>query len=72
MRHLWVVYDERAALGDTDDATVYESANTERSAMTAPFEGIVYRYDVDTDGKSLINETLIGSTWLLARKSMTA
>lgn len=71
MAHLWIVYDERAMNGDTDDAAVLESCNSEREAMRCDFEGVVFRYDI-VEAKprnQLVNETLIGPTRRLAKRS---
>lgn len=65
--NLWIVYDERAAGGNPDDAAVFESCHSEREALRADFAGYVFRYDIDTDGKTLINETMVGPTRELAR-----
>lgn len=67
MAHLWVVYDERAAGGDTDDATVLESCSSERDAMEKALPGIVFRYYIGP-GDQLVDETLIGPNKPLQRE----
>jgi len=61
--HLWVLYDERAASGDTDDATVLCCANSLAEARRDKRQmfptAVIYEYDVDTDGKTLINERVV-------------
>ena len=62
---LWVIYDERAAAGDTDAALVLESCSTLESVRTCTFDGVqgplgvVAEYDID--GDQLINERLLGT-----------
>lgn len=64
---LWIVYDERAAWGDSDAALVLETCNSRAEAMREPrnrrrracHDGIVFEYDT-TDENTLINERMIG------------
>ena len=72
-RNLWIVYDERAAMGDTEDAAVLESCRSEHEAMRKALPGIVFRYDILPALKAgqrdeLINETLIGPNVPLQRE----
>ena len=58
---LFVLYDGRAKGGDTDDAAVLVSSNSEREAkrdthLFRGYDAIWYEYDIDTDGKTMINE----------------
>lgn len=59
MAHLWIVYDERAAFGDTDDAAVLEACSSEHEAMHKALPGIVFRYYIGP-GDQLVDETFIG------------
>ena len=59
----WIVYDERAnSVDGTDEAAVLVCESTERQALAWTGRGYVWKYDVDTDGKTLINETFVGPT----------
>lgn len=75
---LWIVYDERAEGGDTDDAAVLESCRSEQEAMQRALPGIVFRYDVDRSAAKpgsngdLVNETLIGPNRPLIRERQQA
>jgi len=63
-----IVYDERATpLEGTDDANVIVCEGTEKKAMSWPGRGYVWKYDVDSDGKTLINEEYVGPTKMLER-----
>lgn len=63
MKHQWIVYDERAhAMGDTDRASVLVCEDSEAQALAWKGRGYVWRYDVDADGKTLVNETFVGPT----------
>ncbi len=59
-RRQYVLYDERAALGDTDDAAVLccaDSLTEARRDKRAMFpNAVIYEYDVAEDGKTLLNE----------------
>ena len=63
---LWVVYDARAASGDTDAAAVLESCATWREVRTCAFDGvrgpmgIVAEYDIAA-GDQLVNERILGT-----------
>ena len=68
MRKTYILYDERARLDGTDDATVLDTADTEEEAKKVWEEGkernylyfkgsIWAEYDV-ADNNSLINENL--------------
>lgn len=67
VKHLFIVYDERAISGDTDDAQVFESDTTESKALKSPFLGYVYRYDIK-EPNELVNETFIRPTHLLNKR----
>ncbi|HYE85080.1 MAG TPA: hypothetical protein VEA16_01905 [Vicinamibacterales bacterium] len=72
-RHLWIVYDESAAGGDTEDAAVLESCSSEHEAMHKALPGIVFRYDIAPpskrgDREELVNETMIGPNVPLQRE----
>lgn len=67
-KHLFIVYDERAHAGaETDDCAVLVTEFSERTAKRFGARGYVWRYDIDTDGKTLINETYIGPTFQMER-----
>lgn len=59
MKNLWIVYDGRAEDGDTDEASVYVTANSLKEAKKWVREdfndGVIFRYDIQ--GKELVNET---------------
>lgn len=64
---VWIIYDGRAWLGDTDSASVYESfCFSEGDTLNKVLkvrnddwpDGVVYSYDVDN--KTLINEFMEG------------
>lgn len=58
---LYVIYDERAMLGDTDDAQVLCTAHSlkeaKRDCRTMFPRGVIYEYDVH--GKELVNERFV-------------
>lgn len=66
---LWVIYDERAILGGTDDAAVLESCGSLQDVRRSTWDGhrdplgAVYEYDVvPKDGQNwLENERFIGT-----------
>lgn len=60
--HLFVIYDERAMLESTDEASVLCTADSlkeaRRDVRTMFPRGVIYRYDVQGD-RELVNETFI-------------
>jgi len=61
----FVLFDGRARSGDTDDAQVIDTANTEREAkrITRENMSVIWMtdavwYQYDLDGKTLINERM--------------
>lgn len=60
MSKLYVLYDGRARLGETDDATAYTTERSEeeclRTADTYGVDAIWYEYD--EEGDQLVNETI--------------
>lgn len=79
MKHLYVIYDERAILGSTDDALVLESCSSLREAKRSGWDGrrqplgAVYKYNiVPTDGTDYLeNEMFIGTVPQLKTGSQT-
>jgi len=63
MKHIFIIYDGRAAGGDTEDASVYESCDTLQEAQKDRKEmfpdGVIYRYDIN--GKEMTNETFMNN-----------
>ena len=63
---MWIVYDGRAEFGDTDDASVMEACGNGwqdlRQALWSwrEYDAVLAEYDIDSDGKTLINERIIG------------
>lgn len=59
---LYILYDGRAASGDTDDAIVYTTARSLREARRDKREmfpdAVIFEYEVGTDG-ALINGRLV-------------
>lgn len=62
----WIIYDSRAHVMDPDDASVYEAfAEEEGDTLESVIKtrekdwpgGAIYSYDIDKDGKTLINQT---------------
>lgn len=70
-KKLWVVYDERAAGGDTDDAIVLESCSSLSEAMNRALAGIVFEYDV-VGKNELVNQTLLGPNKPLLKERLDA
>ncbi len=70
MKHLWIVYDERAETEDTDDCAVLEACSSEQEAMHQAQPGIVFKYDVKPakPRDELVNETRIGANYPLQRE----
>lgn len=60
MAKLFVLYDARARGGNTDDAAVLVSETSLRGAKDWrgdwPTDSIWFEYDINKDGKTLINE----------------
>lgn len=61
MAKMFILYDERARMTlDTDEASVLVTAASEREAKKYkgdfPSDSIWVEYDVDKDGKTLLNE----------------
>jgi hypothetical protein len=64
---MYIVYDERAAGGDTDDALALCTAKTlheaRRDVQRRFPRGVIYRYDVESDPSDgsdiLLNESFI-------------
>jgi hypothetical protein len=63
----YVIYDERAILGDTDEASVLEACRSLRDVRRSHFDGgklgpmgAVYEYDV-TAARELVNEQFLGT-----------
>lgn len=61
MAKLFVLYDGRARFGDTEDASIMTTAESEGEAIGESqdwedVDGIWYEYDVK--GKTLVNETM--------------
>lgn len=57
----YVIYDERAILGDTDDAAVLESCGSLREVRRSSFRrGAVYEYTINERGEG-VNETFLGT-----------
>jgi hypothetical protein len=58
-RKLFILYDARAGSGDTDDASVLDTANSKREMKRISRdhwgENVVW-YEYDIDGKMLINK----------------
>lgn len=72
---LWVVYDERAGFGDTEDAAVLEACSSLHEAMHKALLGIVFEYDIAPPSQpggrdELINERLIGPNKPLLRETV--
>ena len=68
MPHLFIIYDERAMLGETDEAAVLCTAKSLKEARRDVREmfprGVIYRYDIQPKPNGnpvpeLINETFI-------------
>ncbi len=57
---LFVLYDSRARSGDASDASVFDTADSieEAKALRGDYakDSIWFEYDIDEDGKTLINE----------------
>lgn len=65
MNKVWIIYDGRAELGDTDDASVIEVMMTRRDLKTALYnwqghDGVLFEYDDPNNDARVTNETLIG------------
>ncbi len=67
LEKVWVIYDGRG-LSDTDEACVYEAfssdeGDTEESVIACRDkdwnDGAIYSYDLDVDGKTLINQEFV-------------
>jgi len=67
---LWIIYDERAAGGNTDDALVLETCRSKHEAFKrACCEGIVYEYDADEVTRELTNGRMLGPNASRAERS---
>lgn len=63
-RFSWILYDGRAELGDTDDASVLEAFSSRRDLKQNLYtwkghDGVLFEYDVQ-NGNELVNERMIG------------
>ena len=48
-QQVWIIYDSRAAQGDTDDASVYESCESKKEALCSLKDwpdGVLFEYDL--------------------------
>jgi hypothetical protein len=63
---LYVIYDDRALLIDTDDCAVLESCSSLADVRRSDFDGqhgplgVVFEYDVE-NGNELVNEQYLGT-----------
>ena len=63
----WILYDMRA-INDVDRATVLEAGGDEEKLPSKRYVhkmfggGVLYQYDLDTDGETLINERYVWHT----------
>ncbi len=66
---VWIIYDERAWTEEPEEASVYESfCSSEGDTLKKVIKtrnkdwpgGVVFSYDVDSDGKTLINQFMEG------------
>jgi hypothetical protein len=74
MKHIWIIYDGRAELGDTDDASIIECVTSRRSLRDALYhcyghDGVLFEYDDNGVNEVLTNERLIGPL-RLGRKTL--
>jgi hypothetical protein len=53
----YIIWDQRAASGSTDDAVVLDTAETLEEALQVAEDenGVAFSYDVSDDGKTLQN-----------------
>lgn len=65
MSKLWVIYDGRAELGDTEDASVMEAMTSLRDVKRAihfwrDHDAVLFEYDTNEKNNEATNERLIG------------
>lgn len=68
MANLWIIYDGRAASGDTDDASIFEACESRRDLKQALFnwrdyDAVLFEYDTndsDPNDREAKNERMIG------------